>query len=381
MKKKFYFLMSAALLSLSVSACGGTDSSAEAASSATETSADADGNTSADANKGTSDTSKSTSNASAEEASETVDEEMAEPIDPTGTYHSLSLLQPNSVYELHENGTYDRTSPEEKGTYTVSDSGTISFTQKDYIVSDTYAPYENYYFCTSDSIFTGDKDYGAAPSFDENGRSSQSFETSFGLADETGTSRAYILTFKEDGTFSLQEEIGQMQGQFLAVQDGDLKEGNYTLDGEIITLSWNGADYKLLFRDNRIFYDVIVKETDENTNAISAGNDALQAAEDAKYAPVDDALASEIKEKLQSHGQWEYSAPAGNTTATYYVDFNGDSFKIKCVLAGYQISNQGTYIVCKDLLLITYDNGEKSTMNYDYENGTITIYPLVAISE
>lgn len=301
---------------------------------------------------------------SVEMEEETTEAEMA---DVSGVYQNISLFF-DSTYQLNENGTYDKLSPEEKGTYIVDEGGKIAFTPKGVAANEIFAPLGMYYYRSNDHFFDEDEEYGTAPVFDENGRTSQTFETPIRKQDN-GEMIGNVLTMNEDGTFILENEVGRMQGGMLVTSDGDKYEGEYTLNDEILTLKWNGAEYQLVFINDKLYYDVIRKQSKENEQEIEAGKLALQAAEDEKYAPVEESLANEICDKLK--GEWNFAGEP------YTVTFDGFNVSV----AGMGYANQGTYIVCKDILLITYENGNKATMNYLYENGEMKLAALVALNE
>lgn len=309
---------------------------------------------------------------------ETTEESTEEVIDISGTYQNVSLFC-DSVYQLNENGTYDRTTPEEKGTYVVEANGDIMLTEKGVSNSeDTFTPYLEYYYLSncpfgSDSefiCFSSDEEYGAKPAFDENGKSNQTFKT--GLSERAdGNDHQYEFKMNEDGTFSVQEEVGVMQNGFMMMSDGDKYEGEYELNDAVLTLKCNDIEYKLLFIDEKIYYNVLMKHTEETEDQFQK----MQAVKEAIFEPVDEALANEVSGKFQ--GQWEYT----NGAAKYTLTFDGYNIVVDCIAGGYQITNQGTYIVCKDLLLVTYENGKQATIRYTYENGELNFSPLVGLDE
>lgn len=310
---------------------------------------------------------------SEEEANEESEETTvpAAEIDPAGTYKNVSMMF-DAVYILNDNGTYDKTSPEEKGTYTVEENGDLKLKENNSSAI-TYIAHGSYYY-RGDRKIASDEEYGAAVSFDENGRSSQTFETTF-ISQDNGQSIGYELTLREDGTFLLQEEVGHMDGGIMIVQDGDSFEGTYAQQGDVLTLIWQETDYEILYLEGNLYYDVIEKETDKNAQELEARLAALEAAENAKYELVDEALAAEIRGKLQ--GVWEYSEGA----VSYSIQFDGDHISVSSSVGGYGLSNQGTYEICRDLLLITYDSGGQATMDYTYENGELTIQRLVGLTD
>ena len=73
---------------------------------------------------------------SGEEANEESEETTvpAAEIDPAGTYKNVSMMF-DAVYILNDNGTYDKTSPEEKGTYTVEENGDLKLKENNMLSS------------------------------------------------------------------------------------------------------------------------------------------------------------------------------------------------------------------------------------------------------
>ena len=83
---------------------------------------------------------------------------------------------------------------------------------------------------------------------------------------------------------------------------------------------------------------------------------------------MDEALAAEIRGKLQ--GVWEYSEGA----VSYSIQFDGDHISVSSSVGGYGLSNQGTYEICRDLLLITYDSGgHRSGFRIGPDIGTVNL--------
>ena len=361
MKKKL-LAVTAVAAAMALSACGGgTEADVTEAQTGNESQAEE------------SDSSEVSEDAESE--NESKETEAPEVQDVTGTYKNVSFLE-NTTYVLNDNGTYDSDKVDygQKGTYTVSEDGKITLQPVDLGNQYIMTPYEEYYYFSNDDYFDEDSEYGAVPSFDENGRSTQSFQTPF-VSQSNGYELSNTLTFKEEGTFTIQQETGQMQGGFLVTSDGDSYDGEYTFDNGVVTLKWNDAEYQLLFIDNKLYYNVLKKQTDENASDFDAQEAAMQAEKDEKYAPVDEALANEISQKLQ--GQWQYSQGA----VSYTLTFDGFNITVESVVGGYQLTNKGTYTVCKDLLLVTYENGEQATMDYTYEDGNLDFSGLVGLTE
>lgn len=289
-----------------------------------------------------------------------------------GVYEHISLFL-NSTYEWHENGSYDRTSPDEKGTYTVSDKGDVIMSENGGSGGDTYTPYGDYYY-RSNLIcgFEKDDEYGLAPSFDENGRSTQTFDAFYERI--TNDQHHYLVfTMNEDGTFILKDMIrSNTKG---IVDEGDTFEGEYIFNDDILTLKWNGIEVPFLYIDGKIYFDIIEKQTEETAQRTEERHAALQAAQDEKYAPVDDALANEVSSHLQ--GEWEYT----DSGVKFTLFFDGNTINVTSSAGGASISNTGTYIVCKDFVLITYETGKRAKMAYDINNGDFSFYPIQGIED
>ena len=202
--KKLLSLALAAALALSLTACGG-------------------GNGGDDKSSGGS-SSASSSSSSQGDASEPQEEGREVP----GTYENVSLFLTSTI-QVSENGSFDRTKPDEKGTYTVKDDGSFELVEKGMGNGDIFTPYGDYYY-RSNLIcsFDEDEEYGLAPSFDSNGHSNQSFDAYYEPA--SGGNQNYVLfTMKEDGTYTLQKQIRNTQGFLTVVDQGDTYEGTYSL--------------------------------------------------------------------------------------------------------------------------------------------------------
>lgn len=118
------------------------------------------------------------------------------------------------------------------------------------------------YYYRSTAYFDKDDDYGSVASFDENGRSNQSFVSRFLLVpaasgEVVSEDKMYIksLKFNEDGTFLW----------FNGIPEGDtLKnveyEGTYSVNEDIITLHYNNTEHFLILDDGVIYYDVYQKQ-------------------------------------------------------------------------------------------------------------------------
>ena len=149
-----------------------------------------------------------------------------------GTYRSATILH-EDVYELHENGTYDRTGTYDdlyaKGTYVENESGGFSLTEADF------------------------EDYGLPPSFDSSGRSAQTFVADYLVG---RTTKMVSLTLDKDGSFVLKDFL---RG------DGSAEEltevaGVYNLEGALLTLECQDGPIPMIVQDGGIYFFVLEKQ-------------------------------------------------------------------------------------------------------------------------
>ena len=288
-----------------------------------------------------------------------------------GTYKTVSLIQMPD-YVLNEDDTYEH--GEEKGTYTADDNDNLTLQAKDSDTPATLMASDAYYYDSSYAM-TEDSEYGTAPAF-ENGVSSQTFTTTVNATEVT-------LALSEDGTYQLSTSVSAPE--YPIVDNVMTYEGTYTLDKEVLNLTWNDMDFPFLFVDEAIYVVVYEQENDENADAIAqrqtAVSDAETAAKDGRWwTAVDDALSAEIIEKAQ--GTWKYTEP-GAYGLTYALNISGDYMYATVTLLGYPAKNQGSFTVCNDVLLIKYDGGTQGyvCIPYTYENGELKLYPLNALTE
>lgn len=173
----------------------------------------------------------------------------------TGTYKNITFLA-DATITLNENETYDRTSPNEKGTYTTKRGGFV-LTPSTVSEGGTFAQYDDHYYYTvgETQCFSKDKEYGIAPTFDENGKSNQSFDAFYHSISDNQWDVIY-LTLNEDGTFSLRDCTRTMNTQ----TDGTLYEGTYTLEGEVLSLDCGDIVMPFLYLDDKIYFNVFEKQ-------------------------------------------------------------------------------------------------------------------------
>lgn len=172
-----------------------------------------------------------------------------------GTYTNVSF-PPNTKYTLNENSTYDKVSPNEKGTYKASKDG--------FVLTDTdnhetvFAKEGDYYYRTNlICCFEEDEDYGLAPTFSKEGKSNQWFCAYYDSISDTRW-KVIILTMNEDGTFKLRDCERDSSGH---QSDGTVYEGEYTLDGSTLNLAHDGGTISFLYINEKIYFDVIQKTT------------------------------------------------------------------------------------------------------------------------
>ena len=185
-----------------------------------------------------------------------------------GTYEAVSLYDA-PAYQLNENGSYDH--GEQKGTYTTDSDRNIVLSPKDAEADITLTAHGSYYY-TQDSL-DEDTEYGLAPSFDENGRSGQTFTRTMDSSVEM------TLSLHDDGTFQL--SFSSQSPVFSRGNDVVSYEGSYTLEDDVLHLTWNDMDFPLLYLDEKIYPVVYTKSTEENSTALQASRTAIQDAEEA----------------------------------------------------------------------------------------------------
>lgn len=96
-----------------------------------------------------------------------------------------------------------------------------------------------------------------------------------------------------------------------------------------------------------------------------------------KMTKVDDALANEIKSKMQGTFSWDIYGYAASRlyTTTHELTFNGDTVYIKTTnsLMNSVLNNQGTYYIAKAYIVMDFADGSHACMPYTYENGELSI--------
>ena len=175
--------------------------------------------------------------------------------DVLGTYNNITFLE-DASFTLNENATYDRTIPNEKGTYKTSKNGfTLTNTNDDDTV---FAKKDNYYYRTNlICCFEKDEDYGLAPTFNDNGVSNQWFSAYYDSISDNKWN-VVILELKDDNTFKFRDCIRDSSGN---QYDETIYQGTYSLDNYVLNLKCeNGHTIPLLFIDGKIYFDIYVKQ-------------------------------------------------------------------------------------------------------------------------
>ena len=173
-----------------------------------------------------------------------------------GVYENVSFAE--TTYQLNENGSYDKTAPNEKGTYEAKRGGFVLTEQGKSNSDEEFEKKDQYYYRTNlICCFEEDNEYGMAPSFDENGRTNQSFYEYYErITDEKH--KCISLTLNEDGTFVLSESVVKVyEGN--RVGDPVVHKGEYKLDDYVLNLNYDGMNHPFLYLNNKIYFDVLEK--------------------------------------------------------------------------------------------------------------------------
>ena len=92
-----------------------------------------------------------------------------------------------------------------------------------------------------------------------------------------------------------------------------------------------------------------------------------------RFASVDAETEAAIDAYLQ--GTWEYTDNGIN----YACTFEGGSFYVTSEISGTSISNEGSYKICKEVILVTYSNGNMAYMEYEWDGAEVTLYYLTGM--
>lgn len=175
----------------------------------------------------------------------------------SGVYNNITF-SPDSSFTLNENSTYDRVSPNEKGTYKSSSKGGFTLIDANYNDETVFAKKDTYYYRTNlICCFEEDEEYGLAPTFSDNGTSNQWFSAYYESITDSKWN-VIILELKEDSTFKLRDCTRDVNGN---QSDGTVYEGTYSLNDYVLNLNCNdGQNFTFLFIDDKIYFDVYVKQ-------------------------------------------------------------------------------------------------------------------------
>ena len=118
-----------------------------------------------------------------------------------------------------------------------------------------------------------------------------------------------------------------------------------------------------------------------DTKAAADARVEREAAEEAerqeRMAPVDDILASEIKEQIQGTFSWSVPGFANEIvyTTSHELTFDGDTVYIqsKNSLIDTTLSNTGTYYISNAYFVLDFQDGSQALMPYTYENGEVSM--------
>ena len=156
-----------------------------------------------------------------------------------GTYKSVSFF--NTGINLNEDGTYDHYEDNElvgHGTFEATKKSLNLYSNKEDVDlgsfrdSTYFEKQGDYYYMKRDGMQT------------VNGRCDQTF----------GSMDDIYLVLLEDGTYSLtilSQEDWLMSGAYM---------GNYTLDGKILKLSYDGGEFVFIYDNDEIYFDVYEKQ-------------------------------------------------------------------------------------------------------------------------
>ncbi len=196
-----------------------------------------------------------------------------------GTYKTVGVFE--DTFTLNENQSYDATgtTPQiettPKGTYSETENGfkfnnSSSFLYTDFIkIGDFY--------CNNNSCFTADTEYGLSPSFDENGRSNQTFNYQMinGLI-LPNPHHEFTLSLKDDGTCTAKFEVTQVWGIGSGNVWADLanmrteylmdKEisGTYELKDSVLYITYDDKVYPMPIYNNEIYFYTLERVEQEN---------------------------------------------------------------------------------------------------------------------
>lgn len=180
------------------------------------------------------------------------------PKSAAGTYKTAPIF--DTTYIFNENSSYDvvcETRPDysEKGTYVYKD-GELHTTNTDNGSEDFFM--KEGYLCRTGALscFEEDEEYGLGLTLDDNGRTDQTFESSLTFLSKTY--HAFNIEFKDDGTCIVYYHIIKNQGMGDRILSEKF-EGTYSVDGDIMTVSYNGSEHIMIIDDGVLYFHVLEK--------------------------------------------------------------------------------------------------------------------------
>lgn len=350
--KRLLALLLAAMLALTLVACGGEEENTGAPSASAPSSENLD--------------TPSDAPGSAEISPAPEDEAVI-----AGEYVNVGIY-PGDAYVLDENGGFNRIASqgEETGTYTVDDKGKIVLQLEGGGLRPLTA-HDGYYH-TNDKM----TQYGMPPSFDENGHSDQTF-----TLEVSGVTMT--LELRADGSYAFSYSKGSPVHPVYELMDVVTYEGSYALEGDVLNLSWKDSTFRLLCTDDAIYPIVYERKTDENRADLEGVQAAVQAAEEDAaqnrwWTPADEAVAAEITEALA--GTWEYS----DDYSLYQLSFEDEETWIHMEFMGTStLNSSASYTVLNGAILLTYETRsggyeitEYMAAPYTYTDGVLTLYEM-----
>ena len=173
----------------------------------------------------------------------------------SGEYRGVGLYSDlNDTYHLNENTTFD-TDKGVKGTYAI-DSSQMAVVLSPKNLSEIKLNKVGAYYYTEGFMdcFSKDTEYELEVTFNEEGRSNQSFEYA---GKDSRYLYNYTLQLKENGTYTASYE----KIDFIYFEDDydTTYEGTYALEDNILWLSFGDSKYPMLFVDGKLYFDVLEK--------------------------------------------------------------------------------------------------------------------------
>lgn len=192
-----------------------------------------------------------------------------------GTYNTVGIFE--DTYTINQNKSYDAkgTTPDinyaEKGTFVENETSFELQPTKSGFMYTKFIKVGNYY-CEEGSCFTKDVEYGLKPTFDESGRTNQTFEDKItnGLI-FPNRNHKFTLSLKDDGTCTGKFEItvtrvnntGNILADLESMQTETLKSdefmGTYEYKDSILTITYDGKTYPMPVSNEKIYFYTLEK--------------------------------------------------------------------------------------------------------------------------